>query len=180
MSHSNLSRLTRSAMLVAVVAVCSQITIPLPSGVPVTLQTLAVALCGYLLGPLDGVLTLAVYLALGLMGVPVFSAFGAGFGILLGRTGGFLLGFLPMAFFCGLAGRQEKRLPQLLLGLPGLVLCHVAGVAQFSLLTGMGFWASTLLVSVPYLVKDVASVLFASRLALLLDKALRLRAAKTH
>ena len=178
MVNSNVQRLTRSALMVALVAVCAQITIPLPWGVPITLQTLAVALCGYLLGPLNAMAVIGVYLLLGLFGLPVFSAFGAGAAVLLGRTGGFLYGFFALAAFCGLAGRQERRLFQLLLGVPGLLVCHLAGVIQFSLITKTGFWASALLVSVPYLLKDLVSVALASRLAVLLDRALHLRPAR--
>ena len=85
----------------AVLAVLSQISIPLPSGIPVTLQTFAVALCGYALGWKRGLLATAVYVALGLVGLPVFSGFSGGLGKLAGPTGGYILGFLAIA---GLAG----------------------------------------------------------------------------
>ena len=178
MTSSNVNKLTRSALMVALIAVCAQITIPLPWGVPMTLQTLAVALCGYLLGPLNAMVVIGVYLLLGLFGLPVFSAFGAGAAVLLGRTGGFLYGFFALAGLCGLAGRQERKLFQLLLGVPGLLLCHLAGTIQFALIAKMGFWASALLVSVPYLLKDLVSVALASRLAVVLNKALHLRLAR--
>ncbi len=69
----------------AVLAVLSQISIPLPSGIPVTLQTFAVALCGYALGWKRGLLATAVYVALGLVGLPVFSGFSGGVGSVLGE-----------------------------------------------------------------------------------------------
>ena len=66
------------AMFTAVVAVLSQIAIPMPSGVPVTLQTLAVALCGYVLGSKKGAVSLLVYALLGAVGAPVFANFKGG------------------------------------------------------------------------------------------------------
>ena len=101
--------LTFTALFAAVIAVCAQITVPMPSGVSFTLQTFAVALAGYLLGAKYGTLTVLVYLLLGAVGAPVFSAFHGGFHILLGKTGGYLWGFLPMAFLCGLAARGRGR-----------------------------------------------------------------------
>ena len=72
----------------AVLAVLSQISIPLPSGIPVTLQTFAVALCGYALGWKRGLLATAVYVALGLVGLPVCSGFSGGGGAVLAMAGG--------------------------------------------------------------------------------------------
>ena len=141
-SSAKVRTITRIAMFAAVLAVCSQIAIPLPSGVPVTLQTFAV----------------------GLVGAPVFSNFMGGPAVLFGKTGGFIYGFLPMALLCGLAA--EKELPgRIFLSAAGLLLCHLCGVLQFSLLTGMDLLKSALLVSLPYLVKDLISMALAERFA---------------
>lgn len=86
----------------AVLAVLSQISFPLPSGIPVTLQTFAVALCGYALGCKRGTLAVLVYIVLGAVGLPVFANFSGGFGSLVGLAGGYIYGFLPMAALCGL------------------------------------------------------------------------------
>ena len=85
------------AMFTAVVAVLSQIAIPMPSEVPVTLQTLAVALCGYVLGSKKGAVSLLVYALLGAVGAPVFANFKGGLGAIAGPTGGFIWGFIFMA-----------------------------------------------------------------------------------
>ena len=74
-------------MFAAVLAVMSQVAIPMPSGVPMTLQTFAVALAGAVLGWKLGALSALVYLLLGAAGVPVFSGMSGGLGVLLGKTG---------------------------------------------------------------------------------------------
>lgn len=145
----------------ALLAVLSQISIPLPTGVPVTLQTFAVALCGYILGPLYGLLSVLVYLALGAVGLPVFAGFSGGVGAFASMSGGFMWGFLPMAFLCGLGARMHNRILGILSGLGGLALCHVCGVVQFAILTASGFFPAALAVSVPYLIKDILSVALA-------------------
>lgn len=134
----------------ALLAVLSQLAIPLPSGVPITLQTFAVALCGFTLGSKKGALSVAVYLLLGAIGLPVFAGFMGGIGVFAGMTGGFLWGFFALAALCG----TGRVLPAAL----GLLACHLLGVAQFSLVTQTGFLRGFVLVSLPYLLKDALSV----------------------
>lgn len=150
-----------TGMFAAVVAVCSQIAIPMPSGVPITLQTAAVALCGFMLGGWRAVAALAVYVIMGGLGLPVFSNFGGGFGYLLGRTGGFIFGFVPMAAVCGAASGRKNFFVRLALGIVGLLMCHTVGAVQYAFLTGIGFFPAAMLVSVPFLVKDIVSVVAA-------------------
>lgn len=166
-------------MMTAVLAVMSQIAIPLPSGVPVTMQTFAVALSGFVLGAGSGALTIMIYLLAGLIGLPVFAGFMGGAGVLIGLPGGFLIGFLPMAFCCGLpvsfsAKRSFLRptVAALFFGLLGLALCHLFGVCQFAFLSGNSIPASFLLVSAPYLIKDVLSIFGAYLVSLPLRRAL--------
>ena len=149
-------KLVYVALFAALTAVLSQISIPLPSGVPLTLQTFAVAAAGFFLGWKSGLFAVAVYIALGACGVPVFAGFTGGAYKLVALTGGFVWGFLPLAALCGVAGSDLKRPSSLLLALLGLAVCHMIGVGQYALVT------SALAVSVPYIAKDVLSVLLAA------------------
>lgn len=89
-------------LFAAIIAVLTLVTIPMPSGVPITLQTFAVALCGYSLGCAKGTAATFVYVALGAVGLPVFSGMKGGFSVLVGPTGGYIYGFVGMAALCGL------------------------------------------------------------------------------
>ncbi|MEG1426953.1 MAG: biotin transporter BioY, partial [Oscillospiraceae bacterium] len=109
--------LVMTGLFAAVVVVLTMISIPMPSGVPITLQTFAVALCGYLLGRKYGVASVLVYMAIGAIGLPVFSGFHGGVGALVGLTGGFIWGFLPMAFLCGLAVKKKNKVLPVISGL---------------------------------------------------------------
>ena len=107
-SRGGAKRLARIALFTALMAVCAQISIPLPGGVPITLQTLAVMLASIALG-FDGVAAVAVYVFLGLIGVPVFSKFGAT-ASLVSPTGGYIVGFLPMSALMATIITQRKQL----------------------------------------------------------------------
>lgn len=149
------------AVFTAVLAVLSQISIPLPSGVPVTMQTFAVALCGVVLGWRLAVASTAVYILLGAVGVPVFAGFSGGAQVLVSYTGGFIFGFLFMALLCGIGSMVKNKVLGVAAGMAGLVVCHIFGVLQFMFVMRMGFVESFLLASAPYLIKDVVSVILA-------------------
>lgn len=159
-------KLVMTGVMAALLAVLSPVSIPTPVGVPITLQTFLVALCGFVLGPRLGTAAVAVYLALGAVGLPVFAEFSSGAACFLGMTGGFLWGFLFMAFLCGVGMRCEKPIPAILLGVAGLVICHLCGTIQFSLVTSNSLFQAFLLASAPYFLKDAvftAVAYFASR-----------------
>ena len=159
-------------MFAAILAVLSQISIPMPSGVPVTMQTFAVALTGCVLGWKKGTMASVIYIVLGGVGVPVFSGFAGGLGILFGKTGGFIFGFIFLALLCGLAVVVKNKVLAGILAVCGLLICHVLGILQFMLLMKMSFWSSAVLVSVPYLIKDVISIVLAFVVGAILRKSL--------
>lgn len=185
MQHKTIVSMAQIAMFAAVLAVLSQLSIPLPSGIPVTLQTFGVALAAYVLGAKRGTIAVLVYLAIGAVGVPVFAGFGGGLGKLIGITGGYLWGFLPMAALCGLgtdvwhkASGRSRKLSCIALSAAGLAACHIPGVVQFSLISGSTPLAAFLTASAPYLLKDGISLVLAFSLALAIRTALA--AAKRH
>jgi biotin transport system substrate-specific component len=93
-----------AALLTAVLA---QVAVPVAgSPVPITGQTLAVVLTAAALGPARGVAGQALYLSLGLLGLPFYSDASGGFDVVAGATGGYLVGFLPAALLIGLAARR--------------------------------------------------------------------------
>ncbi len=146
--------LVACGLFAAVIAVLTFIHIPLPSGVPLTLQVFAIALSGYTLGTVQALSAVAVYLALGAVGLPVFSGFMGGVAPLAGPTGGFLWGFMILAALCGL-GAGRKYGIRLLFGCVGLAICHLCGVVQFALFMECGIGEAFFIASMPYLIKDV-------------------------
>ncbi len=170
---NNVQKTVLTGVMAAVLAVLSLVSIPLPSGVPVTLQTFAVALCGFLLGPIMGMAAVAVYLVMGAVGLPVLAGMAGGFGHFLGMTGGFLWGFLPMALLCGFGAWAGKKFLVVPLSLAGLAACHLLGAVQFAAVASMPLWAAFLTASAPYLIKDVISVILAYFGALAIAAALK-------
>jgi|SRR3989338_5498840 len=88
------------------IALSAQMTIPLLP-IPITLQTTAVLLLSILFGPSIGSSIIIIYLAEGLLGIPVFAHYSSGLPILLGPRGGYLLGFLPASIIAGYLAQQN-------------------------------------------------------------------------
>ena len=114
MNRQKITTIVLCALFAAITAVLSQIAIPMPSGVPVTLQTFAIALCGFYLCTARATVSTVVYVLLGAVGVPVFSGFKGGIASIVGPTGGFIIGFIAMAAISGIAFRnmpEKFRIP---------------------------------------------------------------------
>ena len=120
----------------ALMAVCSWISIPAPAPLaPFTLQTFAVFLILLLLGGRRGFFTVLAYILLGAVGLPVFAQFMGGAGVLLGTTGGYIVGFLFTALLTGVVADKTDRklLPTVLAMAGGVLLCYAFGTAWFAL-----------------------------------------------
>lgn len=100
--------LAAAGVSAATLAVSAWFSIPFVP-VPLTLQTLAVLIIGGVLGPVWGPVAVLLYLALGALGLPVFHGGTGGLGVLVGPTGGFLVGFVAAACVMGLASRNAWR-----------------------------------------------------------------------
>ena len=97
-------RVARAGVMVALLAVSAQVMMPI-GPVPFTLQTMVLAMVPAALDPGTAVLSVASYVLLGALGLPVFAGFNGGVGALLGPTGGFLWGFVLGSALAGLAAK---------------------------------------------------------------------------
>lgn len=154
------------AMGVALIAVCSWISVPLP--VPITLQTFAICLITAVLGLRLGLWAVVVYILLGAAGLPVFSGFRSGIGTLLGTTGGYIIGFVFTALAVGLGVKRFGRKPPLLALFMaiGILLCYAFGTAWFVLVYtrtsgAIGVLTALSLCVFPYLLPDAVKILLA-------------------
>lgn len=141
----NTLKITLRSTFVAVFAalICSGcfISIPLPGGVPITVQNMFAIISGTILGSYFGAISVAVFLVLGVIGIPVFSGMKSGFAHLLGATGGFLWGYLLAALVAGLIlgspKLEEKKFNWIMIlkialaYFAGLVCNYVPGILWF-------------------------------------------------
>jgi biotin transport system substrate-specific component len=172
------SSTTRNVLAIALAALlvsaAAQVVVPLPiTPVPFTLQPLAVLVVGGVLGARRGAAALALYLAMGLVGLPVFAAGGSGIARFMGPTGGYLLAFPVAAAVTGaIAGARPGLVRALLACAVGMVVIHVGGTAQLAAL-GVAPAAAYRLGFVPFLTGDLLKIGLAAAAMLLAGPALR-------
>lgn len=169
-------------MMAALLSVLAWVSVPLPiSPVPVTLQTLGVLLAGGLLGRRYGPVSVAVYVFVGLVGVPVFAGGASGIGELAGPRGGYLIGFVLAAFIMGLtAERVRSRGAKgawafVLLAVGGIgatLLIYCAGVPWLAFVTGMGLEQGLIVGAALFLPGDIVKLAVAVPLIRAVDVAL--------
>ncbi len=110
MKDSKIKSLAVTAVMSALMCVLGPISLPI-GPVPISLTNFVILLSVYILGARRGSLSVLIYLLIGMTGVPVFSGFQGGFFKLAGPTGGYLIGFLPMALLAGIMIEKGRRRP---------------------------------------------------------------------
>src|SRR5690606_32756472 len=157
-------RLARDVVLVlagtALIVLAAPLTIPLPfTPVPIALSTFAVFVVGASLGPLRGVLSAGLYLALGAAGAPVFSGGQSGVAF---PTFGYVIGFVIAAALVGrlASHRADRHVPgALALGALGTLVMYACGVPWLAVSLGVGLREAIVLGVLPFLIGDAVKVL---------------------
>ena len=135
--HYNIRHLCLISLFSALIVIMAQISIPMPIGVPITMQTFAVTMAGVILGSKKGFTATLVYILLGAIGLPVFANFTGGWQSITGPTSGFILSFPLMAYIIGLGTEQRHRFRfWYSLGIAlGTSLNMLCGILMFCLIT---------------------------------------------
>lgn len=178
--HQAVTKLVRAALFAALTATGALLSVPLPfSPVPVTLQLMFTLMAGLILGARYGLMSQVVYIAMGIAGLPVFSRGMAGAGVLLGPTGGYLLGFVLAAWlvgFCAQLVRRWSSLSFLRLGgyicatVLGLAIIHLCGVTRLATVLNLSFTKAVAVGVVPFIIPDLIKAVAAAALATALEK----------
>jgi len=165
-------RLVLIALFAALIIVGTFLRIPIPP-VPITLQTFFIYLASLVLGPFAAFLSVAIYMFLGLIGLPVFTS-GGGFAAFIGPTGGFLLGMLVASFVGGLIAFSSKKSNfalNLIALLVETVIIYGLGNWYFSVSLNKTFLESLKLCCYPFLIGDTVKII----LCLILAKNFRVK-----
>ncbi len=164
-----IKNITLTAVFAALCAVCAWITVPF--AVPFTMQTFAVFLACLILGGGQAAVCLGVYLLIGALGVPVFAGMNGGVGVLLGPTGGYIVGFVVLCLlYAGLTRIFPRKKPYKILALViGLAVLYLFGTVWFVVRYtgggGIGFTAALMKCVVPFILPDLLKLALAFLIA---------------
>ena len=159
--------IAKCGMCTAMITVCAWIQIPMT--VPFTLQTFGIFVAVGLLGGKPGTFSVLAYVLLGACGVPVFAGFSGGLGIIMGTTGGYIVGFIASALVMWLFEKLlGKSYPVLISSMiAGLLVCYALGTAWFMLVysqnTGsIGLMQTLSWCVIPFIIPDAVKIFCAS------------------
>lgn len=167
--------LTKIALLVALLAASSYISIPLPfTPIVITAQSIVVNLIGLILAPGQAAITVGTWILLGAVGLPVFSGGAGGLGKLFGPTGGYILGYFLAAIIISILKGKKNQIVRYcaVTIIPGMPIIYIFGTVYMKILTGLSWSAAFVSGVLPFLPGDIAKCIVASVIAVALNKAL--------
>ncbi|MFQ7472969.1 MAG: biotin transporter BioY [Anaerovoracaceae bacterium] len=177
--YLNTTYMVLCGLFAALTAICSFITIPLGfTPIPVNFATLAVFLTGGIMGKKYGTISILVYIMLGAVGLPVFAGFKGGLGVLMGPTGGYIIGYAAAVFIIGLLSEsfyknciQTRKIKYKSTAVflisdafmaIGLLCCYTLGSIWFMLSTGATLETALVSCVLPFLPGDAVKIFIAS------------------
>ena len=171
--QSNVRKLIICAMFASITAVLAQIEIPLPL-VPISGQTLAVGLTATIIGSRLGAIAMICYACIGAVGIPVFSGFAGGFQVIVGPTGGYIIGFILTAYVTGvILEKTNFTLPMAVLAnLVGMIITLTTGMLQLKFVMDLTWTAALASGVYPFIVVGIIKALLASWIGITVRKRL--------
>lgn len=174
MNKTKIRLLIITALFSAIVCLLSAWAIP-TAVVPITLSVFALFLVGALLSPIKALFTTLVYITLGVIGLPVFSNFTGGLGVLFGPTGGFILAY-PLMAVCHSAIIAKEKRPKVwfLKNITGmclsLIICYLVGCVYYMLVTDVTITKALLICVIPFVLFDVLKLIGAAIITMAIFK----------
>lgn len=164
-SNMNLRMTVYVALFTSLIIIGGYISVPIPVGpVPIILADFFVMVTGLFLGFKWGLTSVALYLSLGALGLPVFSSGTSGLAVLFGPTGGYLFGYLLVAASVGFISSrgQQSMVTNLLALVVGNILLYVIGVPWLKIVMNLG-WAGALAAGLtPFIPGIIIKIIVAS------------------
>lgn len=166
MNNAKIKDLVLISLFSAIIVVCSLITIS--SAIPFTLQTFAVFLCLNLLGAKKGLVSIIIYILLGIVGLPVFSGFNGGIGALFNVTGGFIFGFIFSALVYWIITiifkNKSGKAVNFIASFSGLLVCYLSGTVWYILFfinngESISFISAIAVCVLPFIIPDILKIL---------------------
>ena len=178
---SDTRNLVLCGMCAAITCILAPLSVPLAGGVPVSLATFAVMLSGVLLGGPLGALSQLIYVLLAAVGLPVLAGWTGGLGIVLGMTGGYIIGYIPCAWLTGLIykkyGETAKKPVKILFMILGMtagnIVLYVIGTAWFMFITEMTLEASLAACVIPFIPGNIIKMAAVIIIGLPVENAIR-------
>lgn len=165
-----IKNITHIAIFASILCIVCPVTINV-FVIPFSFSTFIIYIISSLTKPLNTFLVILIYIILGLIGLPVFSSFTAGFGVLMGPTGGFIIGYLILGFINSvIVNINNKKLYLYYIGMfVGSVCCYIIGSMWYMVVTDVSFSNAILITVVPFIIFEIIKIIFAGVVSYILN-----------
>lgn len=161
-SRSYVRDMVFTALFAAIICVAAPFSISV-GPIPISLATFAIYLTGAILGGKRGMVATIVYIMLGAVGLPVFSGFRGGLGVLFGMTGGYIIGYIPLVLITGIfAEMNTKKINRAVVTFIGMILATAAlytfGTIWFMIVSGNDLATALTACALPFIPGDAIKI----------------------
>ena len=167
--NNQLKNIIISTIFASILCVLSPISIPVGI-VPITFASFVIYIIGALFKPIYAFLTVFIYIFIGVLGLPVFSYFQGGFHVLVGPTGGFIIGYLIavliISFIINI--NKESKILYPISMLIGTLVVYIIGSIYYMLIMDVSLVASIIICIVPFIIGDIVKIILASTVVIIL------------
>ena len=155
-----------TAICAAIICVLAPISVPI-GAIPISLGTFAIYFTAALLGGKRGTFAVIVYILIGMVGLPVFTGMRGGAGVLFGATGGYIIGYIPLALLTGVFSDMKSKFHWTMpVGMVlGTVALYAFGTAWYMIMSGSTLMAALAACVVPFLLFDSIKMVLSTILA---------------
>ncbi|MBQ7901667.1 MAG: biotin transporter BioY [Clostridia bacterium] len=151
----NIAAMVQCSLFAALLCVLAPLAVPV-GVVPVSLGLFAVMLCAVVLGAYKGIISLGVYLLMGVLGLPVFAGGQTGLSTLAGPTGGYVWSYILVCLIIGLVSRQTYKKKFVFVScLAAILVCYLCGTMQFMAVTGSELSNALVVCVYPFVAFDI-------------------------
>ncbi|MBQ7587453.1 MAG: biotin transporter BioY [Lachnospiraceae bacterium] len=175
-SGSKVKKMCYVALATAIICVLGPLSVNIPvSPVPISLAILGIYIAAYALSAKWGTVACIIYILIGLAGVPVLAGYTGGPQKLFGPTGGYMIGYIAVAFFTGFfIEKFENKFYMHAVGMViGLAICYTLGTVWLARVAGMSFGAALAAGVIPFIPMDIVKMVIAVAVGVPLRKALK-------
>lgn len=160
---NNTQFITTTALMTALICILGPMSIPI-GPVPISLQNLAIYITIYVLGTKRGTIAYVIYLILGLCGLPVLAGYSGGVGKIVGPTGGYLIGFIPMALCMGILIKKHYKnvLLSIVIMEVSTWIAYLLGTAWLAFSTHTSFGTAFSLGVAPFIILDLIKMVISA------------------
>lgn len=145
------------SLFTAFIAICSQLAIYIGE-IPISFSMVSIYITGMILGTKKGFMSVLVYVLLGCVGIPVFAGGKGGMSVILGPTGGFILGYLICVITVGKLNEKNKYIRVISL-ISGLTECYIIGTIWYSYVMGVDLKVALKYCIIPFVPGDIIKII---------------------